>query len=394
VIAARILMLCALVLALVSCDSLDENKTLNKYYTKIEDLIGGKPVIKPAELVKFTETAKAKILWQANAGDPGLYIFSPLVEDNAVYIANAKGRITRYDEAHGKSTLQINVGAKLSGGVGGNSSVIMVGTPQGEVFAFDREGKQLWKTQLNSEILSAPQLGGGIVVVRGGDSRIFGLDATTGETKWTYQRQIPTLTLRTDAGVVIDRGGVFAGIPGGRLVALTLENGALGWETMVAIPRGTTELERVIDIVGLPVIDGHQICVAAFQGRVGCFDAASGTPLWGRDISSVAGITIEGDDLYVSDEKSAVIALDKSTGEVKWKQDKLYGRQITAPVAIDRFVAVGDYQGYVHFMARKDGAFVARIATDGSPIVAQPIVLDEGILVVTQQGDVFAIAVQ
>ena len=392
----RILLLCTIVIALGGCSSMEDysDRVFNKYYDKFENMLSGTQVIKPAELVKFTETAQAKILWQANAGDVGPYVFSPLVGANAVYVANAKGRITRYDEASGKSTLHIDVGAKLSGGIGGNSSVILVGTPQSVVFAFDHEGKQLWKAQLNSEILSAPQLAGGIVVVRGGDSRIFGLDAATGETKWTYQRQIPTLTIRTDAGVVLYRGGVFAGIPGGRLVALALENGVLGWETMVALPKGTTELERVTDIVGLPVIDGRQICVAAFQGRVGCYDMASGASLWGREISSIAGLTIEGGDLYVSDEKSAVIALDKTTGEVQWKQDKLYGRQITAPVAIDRFVAVGDYQGYVHFMARKDGAFAARIATDGSPIVTQPVALDEGLLVLTQKGGVFMITVQ
>ena len=386
-------MLCAAVTALGGCSAVGDysDRVFNKYYDKI---FGGAPAIKPAELVQFTATAQARILWQADAGDAGAYIFSPLVGGGAVYVANAKGRITRYDEASGKSTLHIDTGAKLSGGVGGNSSMILVGTPQGAVFAFDREGKQLWKAQLSSEVLSAPQLDAGMVVVRGGDSRVFGLDAATGETKWTYQRQIPTLTMRTDAGVVLYHGGVFAGFPGGRLVALALDSGVLGWDALVAIPKGTTELERVTDIASPPVIDGRQICAAAFQGRVACFELASGTPIWGREISSVAGLTIEGGDLYVSDEKSAVVAFDKATGEMQWKQEKLLGRQITAPVASGRFIAVGDYQGYVHFMSRKDGEFAVRVATDGSPIITQPVALDEGILVVTQKGGVFAIAVQ
>ncbi|HUO43411.1 MAG TPA: outer membrane protein assembly factor BamB [Burkholderiales bacterium] len=389
----RSLVLGAAVAALSACGSVGDysDRVFNKYYDKI---FGAAPVIKPAELVKFTATAQARVLWKEDAGDAGAYVFSPLVSGGAIYVASAQGRITRYDEASGKSTLHIDADAKLSGGVGGNSSTVLVGTPQGAVLAFDREGKPLWKAQLSSEVLSAPQLGGGMVVVRGGDSRIFGLDAATGETRWIYQRQIPTLTMRTDAGVVIYHGGVFAGLPGGRLVALALDSGVLGWDALVAVPKGTTELERVTDIAGPPVIDGQQICAAAFQGRVACFEMARGTPLWGREISSIAGLTIEGDDLYVSDEKSAVVALDKDSGEVRWKQEKLFGRQITAPAASGRFIVVGDYQGYVHFMSRKDGEFAVRVATDGSPIVAQPVTLDEGVLVVTQKGGVFVIAVQ
>jgi len=381
------------ILLVGGCGSIEEysDKVFNKYYDKI---FGGAPVIKPAELVKFTETAQARILWHADAGDSGAYVFSPLVSGGDVYIANAKGRITRYDEVSGKETLGINTSGKLSGGVGGNTSTILVGTPEGEVLAFDHDGKPLWKTPLTSEILSAPQLDAGIAVARGGDGRIFGLDAANGTLQWTYQRQIPTLTMRTDAGVVLYHGGVFVGFPGGRLVVLNIENGAVGWEALVALPKGSTELERVTDVASPPVIDGRQICAVAFQGRVACFDLLSGAPQWGQEISSVAGLTIAGGRLYVSDEKSAVVAFDEITGETQWKQDKLYGRQITAPVATGQFIAVGDYQGYVHFLNSKDGEFAARVATDGSPIIAQPVALDDGILVLTQKGGVFAIAVR
>jgi len=393
VIPMRIVLFGAIVLALGGCSSLSDysDKVFNKYYDKI---FGNAPVIKPAELKPFTATAQTRVLWHADAGDSGAYVFSPLVSNGDIYVANAKGRITRYEEASGKETLHIDAGSKLSGGVGGNTSTILVGTPEGMVLAFGHDGKLLWKTPLATEILSAPQIDGAMAVVRGGDGRIFGLDASSGTVQWTYQRQIPTLTMRTDAGVVLYHGGVFAGFPGGRLVAINIENGAVGWEALVALPHGSTELERVTDVASPPVIDDQQICAVAFQGRVACFDLLRGTQQWGQEISSVAGLTVAGNDLYVSDEKSTVVAFDKVTGESEWKQDKLYGRQITAPTVIGRFLAVGDYQGYVHFLERKDGALAARIATDGSPIIAQPVALDDGILVLTQKGGVFAVAVQ
>jgi len=231
--------------------------------------------------------------------------------------------------------------------------------------------------------------------VRSGDNRIFGLDAANGKQKWLYQRSTPALSVRTNAGVVIQRGGVFVGFPGGRLIALALGNGNIGWEGVVAMPRGTTELERVADITSLPVIDGQQACAAAFQGRVACFEVARGTLLWARDVSSVAGIGADARYLYVTDDKNAVLALDRASGASIWRQDKLVDRNVSAPLALGRHVVVGDLEGYVHLLSREDGSFAARIATDGSAIGAPPLALDaRSFLVQTRDGGVFAITVQ
>jgi outer membrane protein assembly factor BamB len=355
---------------------------------------GSGPALKPAELVAIKPSATARVLWQGNAGNAEKYVFTPAVAANSVYAGGAAGRIVRLDAGSGKLLASIDTKNRLSGGIGSDGSLILAGTARGEVLAFDQDGKQLWKTQLTSEVLSAPQTDLGMVVARSGDGRIYGLDAATGSRKWVYQRTLPALTVRTNVGVTLYRGGVFAGFAGGRLVALALNNGTVGWEATVALPKGATELERVADISSLPVIDGKQGCAVAFQGRVACFDLIKGTPGWSRDISSVAGMAIDDRNVYVSDEKSAVVAFEKDTGASQWKQDKLFGRGISGPVVVGKYVAVGDYQGYVHFLARDDGMFAARIATDGSAIVAQPSALDDGILVQTLNGGVFAIAVQ
>ena len=217
----------------------------------------------------------------------------------------------------------------------------------------------------------------------------------TAGSKWFYQRTAPALSVRSHAGVVVERGAVFAGFPGGRLVAMALGNGNVGWESVVALPRGTTELERVADITSLPIVDGGQVCAVAFQGRVACFDLLRGTTLWARDMSSVAGMTADSRNVYITDEKGAVIALDKTNGASVWKQDKLKGRNVSGPLAFGRYVVVGDYQGYVHFLSREDGSFVARIATDGSEIGAPPVMLNRDSFVVqTRNGGVYAITVQ
>ena len=360
----------------------------------IDRLFGSGPALKPAELVAIKPTATARIRWQGNAGTAEKYVFTPAIAADSVYAAGAAGQIVRFDAGSGKVLARIETKHRLAGGVGSDGRLILAGTARGEVLAFDQGGKPLWKTQLTSEVLSAPQTALGIVVVRSGDGRIYGLDAATGARKWVYQRTLPALTVRTHVGVMLYRDGVFAGFAGGRLVALALNTGNVGWEAAVALPKGATELERVADISSLPVIDGRQSCAVAFQGRVACFDLMKGTPNWARDISSVAGMAIDDRDVYVSDDKGAVVAFQKSSGASQWKQDKLFGRRISGPAAVGKHVVVGDYQGYVHFLSRDDGSFAARIATDGSAIIAQPIALNDGVLVQTRNGGVFAITIQ
>lgn len=360
----------------------------------LDKLTSSGPVIKPADLTPLKSSANAKIVWRGGVGTAEKYVFTLMPNGGTVYAAAAAGQITRFDANTGKQLIRIDTKHRLSGGVGGDGRLILAGTPKGDVLAFDPGGKLLWQAQITSDILSAPQVDQGIVVVRSGDGRVYGFDAATGGRKWVYQRTLPALTVRTNVGVVLYRGAVFSGFPGGRLVALALSNGNIGWEATVALPKGSTELERVADISSPPVHDGKQICAAAYQGRVACFDIAKGALLWARDISSVSGVAMDGLNVYVSDDKSAIVAFDKISGASLWKQDKLYGRSISMPVVTGKFLAVGDYQGYVHILSRDDGSFVARVATDGSPITAQPIIVANNVLVQTRNGGIFAISVQ
>jgi len=356
---------------------------------------GSTPGLKPAELTEFKPTAELKPLWQGGVESAEKYVFFPRAVGNVVYAVGAEGSVTAFDKARGTATAHASAEERVSGGVGVGGGLVLLGTPRGRVLAFDREGKPLWQTQLTSEVLAPPEAQEGIVVARTGDGRIYGLDAATGKNRWVYQRSTPPLSVRTHTGVVITQGGVFAGFPGGRLVALALSNGNIGWEGVVALPRGTTELERVADVTSLPVVDGKQVCAAAYQGRVACFEGSRGTLLWARDVSSIAGIATDARHLYVTDDRSAVQALDKSSGASIWRQDKLAGRNVSGPLALGRHVVVGDFEGYVHLISREDGAFAARVETDGSAILAPPIALDAAsFLVQTRAGGVYAFTVQ
>lgn len=380
----------SLTLVLAGCSSLSDMKA-----DISESIFGREDANPPVELVAFKPIMQPKIVWSANLGEAENYDFTPVADAGAVYAASAKGDIMKLDAANGRETWRINSGEKLSGGVGVGPNLVLVGSAKGYVLAYDQAGKLLWKSKLSSEVLSAPQVFQDIVVVRSGDSRIYGLSVADGSRKWVYERATPTLSLRSSAGVAIDGGAVYAGFAGGKLVALRADNGNVIWEASVAQPKGTTEIERIADITSLPVVDGPLVYAAAYQGKVAAVDRASGKVVWSRDISSYTGINAADGRVYLSHATGSVYALEYSSGKTFWRQGDLGHRKLSAPLPMGDVVAVGDVQGYVHFLQREDGAFAARINTENSPIMPQMAELGtNGLLAQTRKGGLYAIALK
>ncbi|MRD73793.1 outer membrane protein assembly factor BamB [Rhodocyclus tenuis] len=382
--ASSVRLACVLALPfLAACSTLD---SINPFASKP---LGPKV----AELKPFVASAEARVLWREGIGKPGDYVLSPAVVDDSVYVVDRDGVLTRFDG--GRKVWRVKVGQTVSGGVGADSRTVVVGTPKGEVLAFSAaDGSPLWSARATSEVLAPPVIGDDVVVVRSGDNRLAAFELADGKRRWTFQRPSPALAIRVAAAPLIADRYVFAGFPGGKLVAVSLANGAPVWEGTVAVPKGVTELDRVADITSTPAIDGQEICAAAYQGRVACFDLGNGSLIWAREMSSSAGLAIDSRYVYVSDDKGAVHALDRNSGASIWKQDRLAQRRLTAPLVRRGLVAVADLQGVVHFLKRDDGAFAARLTTDGNPVVAPLKASAEGVVVQTQGGAIYAIEAQ
>ena len=349
----------------------------------------------PANLVSFKPSARPVVVWQVNIGDAGRYVFAPAIHANSVFAASHRGDLVRLDAANGKTLWRLDTKAALSGGVGVSENMVLVGTSKGSVLAYDLEGKPLWQSRVSSEVLSAPQAGGEFVVVRSGDSRIFGLDARDGSRRWEYQTTPPPLTLRSNPGVIVIESFVIAGMPAGKLVVLNLANGGLVWEAILAAPKGDNELERITDIAGQPLVETGRVCAATFQGRVACYDTQKGAQLWARPASSVGSLAADDLSVYLSEDNGSLVALDRNSGASVWKQDKLSYRNLSAPLAARDYVVVGDFEGQVHFLKFEDGSFAARIATDGGGIASAPVSIDTGkVLVQTRKGGIYAIAIR
>lgn len=359
----------------------------------IGDWISGKNnVAMPSKLVEFNQTASFNVRWHSELGDSATNILHPAIGKDAIYGVSGKGGLTRLDRATGKQVWRIDSGISISGGVGIGSGIVVFGSEKGDVLAYGEDGKLRWKGKVSSEVLSTPQVSDDVVVVRSGDGHIVGLNVMDGKPLWSYERSTPALVVRSHAGVVVQRGVVFAGFAAGKLAAISLKDGSVLWENAVSQPRGNTELERISDITSNPVVDDEQVCAIAFQGRLACFDVAQGSPLWTRDISSDKGMMLLRKFLYLSDASGTLMALDKTTGNTLWKNEQLHLRDTATPYTLGDYTIVGDFEGYLHALKREDGRFVARIRLDSTAIQGEPIMLDDGLLVQTQGGGLYSLS--
>lgn len=376
----------ALSLVLAGCSTLSDG------LDAINPFSSSGPKIPP--LKPFTPKADAQLRWTAPVGKAGDAIFAPALVGKAIYAAAQDGTVNKFED--GKLVWKIQAGQALSAGVGANEKWVAVGTPKGEVLVFAAgDGKLLWSARASSEILAAPAVSEDGIAVRSGDNRVFLFDAQTGQRKWVYQRATPALSVRNVAAPVFAERYLFVGFPGGKLVALGLQNGAPVWEGPVALPKGATELDRVADIVTPPAIDGRQVCSVAFQGRVACFDLGqSGALIWSRDISSANGLVLDGRYLFLTDDKGAVHAFDRLSGSSLWKQTELAGRRLSGPAVGRGVVVVADVEGMVHLLSREDGSVVARLKTDGSPVRTPVLSLGSEFVVQTTAGQLSLIEKQ
>jgi outer membrane protein assembly factor BamB len=371
-----------------------------------ESLIPPEPVNPPTPLKEIKATISPKILWKASMqNEEDTQNFTPAVLDSFVFAISSDGTFVKFDIASGKSIWQMNIGEMVSSGVGIGEDHLFLGLVNGYLSSYDFNGKLLWKTKLSSQLMSVPIVINSIVIARTVDNSIHGINIKDGSKIWTFNRSGPALSLKSNPGLVASDGAVYTGFPGGKLIALREDNGTLLWEVSVAQARGSTEIERITDITSLPVIDGIKLYVVAFNGKVVCINRVNGTVMWSRDISSFAGLNIEGGRIYLSHSGGAVYSLDDNSGKTYWRQGELLNRNLTKPLPMSGYIAVGDLGGFIHFLDRETGAFSGRIQLDSgvtatlldqdNAVMLNMIEYEPGKLIAqTRRGGLYAISIK
>lgn len=352
---------------------------------------GNSRVRKPAELVPVTNQFDLQPVWSASLGSSEPFNFHPTVVGDAVYAASQSGKLYKIDLMNGNKIWEVSVPERLSIGPGSDGRTTAVVSTEGDVYAYDDTGKQMWKVSVGSEVLTEPVVAGGIVVIRALDNRFIGLDAQTGARKWTYQRQQSALSLRVGYGMLpIGNEVIVTGFAGGRFGMIAIANGGLVWETPVSFPKGFSEIERLNDVTARPSMEGEIICAVSYQGRIGCGQARTGNLIWFKDYSSYTGTAQSASMVFSANEKSHVTAFATKDGSPVWENTQLTFRGLGEPLAIGKVVLMGDAQGYVHTLSQASGEMLARVRHDSSPITAAPIAVGGLILVQSQGGKLAA----
>ncbi len=351
---------------------------------------GGPEVDAPTALVDFKPAAAISELWSADIGTgPGhQYLkLAPVLHGQTLYAVDTQGRVRALAQDSGKELWRTDLKLEITGGAGFGEDLVLVASRKGEVVALDAaKGQVQWRAQVASEVLAPPAAESGVVVTQSVDGRLTGFAAATGKRLWGVDRSEPALSLRGTATPVIVAGVVLTGFASGKVLAVGLQNGRVLWETAVAQAQGRSEIERLIDVDVPVLVTGRVLLAAAYQGKIVAIDMEGGRLLWSREISTHSALAADNANVYLSDTRGQVYALDLRTGATLWKQDKLALRRLSAPAVTDSSVAVADFEGYVHWLARDDGRFLARARVARAAVLAAPIADGATLYVSTQNG--------
>lgn len=391
----KIFVLSLVSLLLSACSLLETSGELVSGVTSY--FLGGEDNVEPpAELLDYKAEIEIDILWKERVGvgaDKQSLNLVLAVSYGKVLAADKNGLVHARDLKTGDLIWETETDYSFSAGPGIGSNTVILASSNAEIIALDIEtGEQKWVSPVSSEVLATPVISDDIIIVRTTDGKVFAFSEEHGVQLWVFERSVPALSIRGTGSPIIVGSNVIAGYANGKLLALRLSDGKVGWETSIAIPSGRSEVERLVDLDVDPVETDGVIYVSSYHGGTSAVLELDGDVLWGNDdVSSHSGLSYDWRYLYISDIESHVWQLDQRNGASLWKQDELNNRTLTAPVAYDDYVVVGDYDGYIHWLAGSDGRQLGRIKVADSAIDVKPVIVDNTVYVYSKDGRLAAL---
>lgn len=372
------------------------------------------PILPPTKLSSITAEFSVSQKWVRQVGEgvsDHYYLLEPLFYNDAIYTIDYRGFLSATNYLNGDTLWDKELNLSVSSGLTRIDNMLIFATSEGEVISLDiKTGASLWKSKVSSEVFAKPVQAGKYVIIKSIDGKVTALDHTTGSSIWVYDRAVPALTLRGNSAPVVYDNTVIAGLDNGRLIGLSVSTGQVIWRLTVAVPKGSTEIERMIDIDATPVIDGENLFVVTYQGRIANIHLTSGQIVWTRDFSAYNGMVVDSNKLYLSDSDGYVWALDKKSGATIWKQDKLVRRALTQPVLSNKSIIVADFNGFAHWLDTEDGHLKARFRSGGydsdieteddfifpksNSILIPPVIFNKKLFIFDRHGNISSLIVK
>ncbi|NVK40978.1 MAG: outer membrane protein assembly factor BamB [Oceanospirillaceae bacterium] len=358
-------------------------------------LWGANDEIEPAELVDFEAERSVEVLWDASVGS-GLgekyHEFTPATDGARIYANDVEGIVAAFSLNTGDEVWETDLDTVIGAGVGVGAGQVAVVAESGEVIVLDSDnGQELWRYQLSSEAVAAPQFNRDLVVVQQVNGKLTALDATSGEHRWTYDSQVPSLSLRGTSAPLVVADATFTGFANGKFVAVSNGNGNMLWEQLIAEPQGRSELERMVDVDGRPLLANNTLYVSSYQGRLVSINPFNAQIQWAKDSSSYHTPAAGFGNIYVVESDDHVQAYDAGSSASVWSQPQLENRRVTAPALLGNYLVVGDREGYLHFLSQVDGHFVARYRADSDGLVGDMLSVNDVLYVLGNGGRLLAL---
>ena len=357
-----------------------------------------KKELPPAELPDFKEEVQLQKEWSRSIGEGQGELYNqlqPVVYGDEIFATDVEGLVVAMDRTTGKVAWKKELEVPVSGALSANYGTLVLGTLKGEVIALDAtNGEEKWRAKVPSEVLSAPAISSDTVLVQTQNDTLVALDSYTGQQRWIFENTPAVLTLRGSGSPVLTNELAIAGLSSGKVIALDVQRGIPVWEQRVAVPKGRSELERIVDIDGGLLVSGGQLYVVSYQGHVAALDLASGHILWQRDASSSVGVAQGFGNVYVTEASGTVESIDERSTSILWSNDALARRQLSAPQVFSSYLAFGDFEGYLHLISQVDGRFVGRIRIDSDGLRSRPLVVGDWLYAFGNGGKLVALTIK
>lgn len=380
---ARLLMVAGLTLTASGCTTVQ-----GWFDSEGEDLTA------PVELERIETTVEVKKRWSTSVGDgqgDGFFRINPVLVDDIIYTASSDGEVSAISAVDGDRLWNVELERPISGGVGHHEGSLFLGGADGSVLELSAaDGELLWEAAVSGEVLAAPAVSDDWVIVQTYDGKLVGYQPRAEEPTWTYSSDVPVLTLRGTSTPMLLGDNAIAGFADGKVVAIDVDSGNVSWESRIGVPQGGSEIDRIVDVDGLMTLQGIELFVSSYQGRVAALDTRTGRKLWQQNVSSVTGTSVGFGNVYVADVDGTVSAFLRTGQDLRWQNIELGYRELSRPTPVSSYVATVDLEGYLHLLSQVDGSIVGRSKVSGGPARADMIVANGRLFIFSDAGQLAA----
>ncbi|MCJ8339223.1 MAG: outer membrane protein assembly factor BamB [Pseudomonadales bacterium] len=353
--------------------------------------------IEPSALVSIVSEKSVTKVWSQNIGSnfgDKYHQLTPGVAASSIIVTDVEGKVSSYDLQTGKKQWSVDLDTAISSGVGANKDVAIVATYTGDVIALSATtGAINWQVSVGGEVVSQAQLNDKLTVLQMVNGDIIALDLLSGEQLWAYSSNQPKLTLRGNSSPLVALDATLAGLDNGKFIALDNVSGNVLWEHRVNIAKGKSDIERLTDVDGKPILYKNVLYVPGYRGNLTAINPFNAQVLWRKEYSSYRGLAAANDSIFLSSDQDIVHGISAQSAAELWRQDLLLNRTITTPATLSNQVVVGDVQGYLHFLSQEDGRFVARYKLGGA-LVGDMLVKGDLLYVLSNNGRLTALSIK